>query len=89
MNAIRARLAAAAASFLLASAGAAGVQEFSPEMTNRLTGWLEHTFELVLFVGYAVLHPLLQKRSNPTGAMSDAAARDLERVLTPAQRTTP
>jgi hypothetical protein len=34
----------------------------------------------VLFLGYAVLHPWLQKRWNPTGAFTGEAARKLEHV---------
>lgn len=79
MRAIRARLAALAASFLVAALVSWGVQG-TPELTAQVQAWVEHTFELLLFLGYAILHPWLQKRWNPTGAMTGEAARRLEHV---------
>lgn len=80
MRAIRARLAALAASFVLATLAAWGVRDVSPEGQALLEAWIDHTFEMVLFLGYAVVHPWLQKRWNPTGAFTGRAARRLEQV---------
>jgi hypothetical protein len=80
MKAIRARLAAILASFMVAMLVNRGLAEASPEVTSRVEMWLDHTFELLLFLGYAVLHPWLQKRWNPTGAFTGEAARKLEHV---------
>ncbi|HEV2147525.1 MAG TPA: hypothetical protein VGR37_09010 [Longimicrobiaceae bacterium] len=80
MKAIRARLAAILASFVMAALVNHGIAEATPELTGRIAGWVEHTFELVLFLGYAVLHPWMQKRWNPTGAFTGEAARRLEHV---------
>jgi len=79
MSAIRSRLAAVIASFLLARLVQWGVG-FGPDAAATFEAWINHTFELVLFVGYAVLHPWFQKRLNPTGAFTAEAARRLERV---------
>ena len=80
MNAIRTRIAAVVASALVAGLGAWGVAEVTPELAGKLERWLDHTFELLLLIGYAVVHPWLQKRLNPTGAFTRQAARELERV---------
>lgn len=80
MNAIRARLAALFASLVVALLASWGVDDLTPEGATRIEAWVEHTFELVLFLGYAVLHPWLQKRWNPTGAFTAEAARRLEHV---------
>lgn len=64
MNAIRARLAALVAAFLLSALAARGVAEVTPELAARLEGWLDGTFELLLLVGYAVVHPWLERRLN-------------------------
>jgi hypothetical protein len=80
MKAIRARLAAILASFFIAALVNHGMLEATPELTGRIGAWIDHTFELVLFLGYAVLHPWLQKRWNPTGAFTGEAARKLEHV---------
>jgi hypothetical protein len=80
MKAIRSRLAALAASFILATLASWGVRDVGPEGLALVEAWLAHTFELVLFLGYAVLHPWLQRRWNPTGAMTGEAARKLEHV---------
>lgn len=86
MQAIRSRLVAVAVSAALAALGSMGVGEISPELGAELEGWLSHTFELLLFIGYSVIHPWLQARLNPTGAYTRAAARGLERaVATPAE----
>lgn len=86
MRAIRARLAALLASFIVAALVSRGL-EGTPELASRVEGWLDHTFELLLFLGYAVVHPWLQKRWNPTGAMSGEAARRLEHVAHVPRRT--
>jgi len=41
---------------------------------------MEHGFELLFLLGYAIIHPWLQKRWNPTGAYTGEAARRLEHV---------
>lgn len=79
MMAIRTRLAAILASFIVATLVSRGLAE-TPELTAQVQGWVNHTFDLVLFLGYAVVHPWLQKRWNPTGAMTGEAARRLEQV---------
>lgn len=80
MNTIRARLAALAASFLLATLASRGVAEVTPELAGKVELWVDRTFELLLLLGYAVVHPWLQKRWNPTGAFTGEAARRLESV---------
>lgn len=79
MKAIRARLAAILASFLVAALVSWGMSG-TPELEVQLRAWAEHTFDLLVFLGYAVVHPWLQKRWNPTGAMTGDAARRLEQV---------
>ncbi|HEX2188982.1 MAG TPA: hypothetical protein VHG51_08805 [Longimicrobiaceae bacterium] len=85
MKAIRARLAAIVASFLVAALVSWGISG-TPELEAQLRIWTEHTFDLLLFLGYAVVHPWLQKRWNPTGAMTGDAARRLEQVARTAER---
>lgn len=80
MKSIRARLAALAAGYLLALLATHGMAEITPDFAARVQAWVDHTFELVLFVGYAVVHPWIQKRWNPTGAYTGDAARKLEHV---------
>ena len=80
MRSIRARLAALVAGYLLALLATNGVAEVTPEVAATIHAWVEHTFEVVLFAGYAVVHPWLQKRWNPTGAYTGQAARRLEQV---------
>jgi uncharacterized membrane protein len=80
MKSIRARLAALAAGYLLALLATHGLAEVTPDLAARVQSWVEHTFELVLFVGYAVVHPWIQKRWNPTGAYTGEAARKLEHM---------
>ena len=80
MRAIRARLAALIAGYLMALLATQGLAEATPELASRIQEWVDHTFELVLVVGYAVVHPWLQKRWNPTGAFSGEASRRLEHV---------
>lgn len=80
MRAIRARLAALLASVVMAALAARGVRALSPETAGEVERLLAHTFELVLLLGYAVVHPWLQKRWNPTGAFTGEAARKLEHV---------
>ena len=78
MRAIRARLAALLASFVVAALTSRGVSGLDDGTATELARWLDHTFELVLLLGYAVLHPWLQRRWNPTGAFTGEAARKLE-----------
>ncbi len=79
MRAIRSRLAAVLASLVVAALVSWGL-DGTPEMEVQLRAWLDHTFEVVLIVGYALVHPWLQKRWNPTGAMTEDAAWRLEQV---------
>lgn len=62
MKAIQARLAAIIASFIVATLASWGLSDLSPAATSMIEKWLSHTFELMLFLGYAILHPMLQKR---------------------------
>jgi len=78
MTSIRARLAAVAAGWLLALIATHGIAEITPELAASVRAWVDHTFEIALFLGYAVVHPWLQKRWNPTGAYTGEAARRLE-----------
>jgi hypothetical protein len=80
MRSIRARLAALVAGYLLALLASHGVAEVTPELAEQVRGWVEHTFEVVFLLGYAVVHPWLQKRWNPTGAFTGEAARRMEAV---------
>lgn len=80
MQAIRSRLVAIVASALLAGLSSLGVRGITPELSAEVGVWVNHTFELVLFVGYAVIHPWLQARLNPTGAFTAEAAQGLERA---------
>jgi hypothetical protein len=80
MGSIRARLIAVVASFFLATLASWGVHGITPESRDMVEQWLNHTFDVMLFVGYAVVHPWLQKHWNPTGAFSSVAAQRLEAV---------
>ena len=80
MSAIRPRLIAILAGFLLARLATWGLVEVTPETSAELERWLDHSFELLMLVGYAVIHPWIQKRLNPTGAMTTDAARQLEKL---------
>ena len=79
MMAIRTRLVAILAGFIVATLVSWGLAG-TPELATQVQGWVSHTFDLLLFLGYAVVHPWLQKRWNPTGAMTGDAARRLEQV---------
>ena len=78
MSAIRPRLIAILAGFLLARLATWGLVEVTPETSAEMERWLDHTFELLMLVGYAVIHPWIQKRINPTGAMTAESAQALE-----------
>lgn len=78
MQAIRARLAAILASFILAGLSSLGIHRITPELATEVQAWVNHTFELMLLVGYAVIHPWLQARLNPTDAFTREAVRRLE-----------
>ncbi|HEX8208799.1 MAG TPA: hypothetical protein VF584_01335 [Longimicrobium sp.] len=54
MKSIRARLAALAAGYLLALLSTSGLDEISPELSAQLHAWMEHGFELLFLLGYAV-----------------------------------
>ena len=68
MKAIQARLAAIVASFLVATLASWGIDGLSTDSTAAIEKWVGHTFELMLFLGYAIIHPLLTRRSASTGA---------------------
>lgn len=78
MKSIRARLIAVLVSFVLATLASWGITDLGPDVHSTLEQWLSRTFDLVLFLGYAVVHPWLQTHWNPTGAFTDEAARKLE-----------
>lgn len=61
MNAIQARVAAIAASFIVAKLAMLGVTDISPDGATAIERWISHTFELMMMLGYAVAHPWLQK----------------------------
>ncbi len=71
MNAIHARLAAVVASFLLARLATGSVLETSPELAAALERWVSHSFELLLLLGYAVVHPWIQQRTGSAPATQD------------------
>jgi len=62
MKAIQARVAAIVASFLVATLASWGVDVLSADSAAAIEKWVAHTFELLLFLGYAIIHPLLQRR---------------------------
>jgi hypothetical protein len=80
MNAIRARLIAILAGYLLARLATWGILEATPQTTADMQLWLNQAFELLMLVGYAVVHPWIQKHVNPTGAMTAESARQLEQL---------
>lgn len=61
MKAIQARIAAIIASFVVATLASWGVDGLSADSAAAIEKWIAHTFELVLFLGYAIIHPLLQR----------------------------
>lgn len=65
MKAVVTRLAAVAASFIVANLTTWGFLEITPELSASLEAWLNHTFELLLLIGYAIVHPWLERRLNP------------------------
>lgn len=80
MQAIRARLIAVVVSFLMALLVSAGVGQ-APELGPTVQAWVSHTFDLLILIGYAVIHPWIQRHLNPTGAFTSAAAAELETVV--------
>lgn len=80
MLAIRARIVALLASAVIATLTSWGIRGLGPEAHGLVETWVNHSFDLLLFLGYVVLHPLLQRRINPTGAITTTAARKLEEV---------
>ena len=71
MKAIQARIAAIIVSFIVATLASRGVSGLTPEAAAEIERWVSHTFELFLFLGYAILHPILQKRFARSGAVSE------------------
>lgn len=39
-----------------------GFADLSPDVMARVEGWVGHSFEIVAFLGYAIIHPWLQKK---------------------------
>lgn len=70
MKAIQARIAAIVASFVVATLASWGLDGLSGEGAAAIEKWVSHTFELMLFLGYAIIHPLLQRRLGQHGAGS-------------------
>lgn len=77
MHAIRSRLAAIVASYLLTLIASWGVTEVTPELAASVQQWAAHTFEVFFIIGYAVVHPWIQRYLNPTGAFDQEVARQL------------
>ena len=67
MKAIQARIAAIVASFVVATLASWGIDGLSAESAAAIERWVAHTFELMLFLGYAIIHPLLQRRLGERG----------------------
>jgi chromate transport protein ChrA len=94
MGAIRARLVAAVVSAVLAGLLSWIARHFgedvagllSPSLAKIVEGLAEATFEVALVVWYAVIHPAIQKRINPTGAFTTPAAHGLEQAAGLARR---
>lgn len=80
LTAMRARLVAVVVGWLLALLISAGVAQ-TPELSAVLQEWVSRTFDLLMFLGYAVVHPLIQRYINPTGAFSSTAAAELETMV--------
>ena len=49
-------------------------------LTSILTTVVDNLLTLAALLGYTVVHPWIQKRLNPTGAMTTEAASKLEHV---------
>lgn len=62
MDAIRARLAAIVASFLMARLATMGVADLAPAASTQIEQWVGNTFQLVVFLGYAIIHPWLRRK---------------------------
>lgn len=80
MLAIRARLVAIIVGALAAALTTWLGVEVSEELVPSLTSFVDGAFGVLLLVYYAVIHPAIQKRTNPTGAMTKEAANNLEAV---------
>ena len=64
MNSIKARIAAIIASFIMARVTSMGVADLSPNVQVQIEQWVGNSFELIAFLGYAIIHPWLQKKLN-------------------------
>jgi hypothetical protein len=67
MNVVVARLAALAASIVVALLAVRQVEGITPEVAAMIERWLEITFELLLLAAYAVLRAWLQRYANGLG----------------------
>lgn len=65
MNGIQARFSAIIASFVVATLGNWGIGEMNAEVQAALQQWFSHSFELILLLGYAFLHPRLERLKVP------------------------
>lgn len=65
MNGVQARLSAILASFVVATLGNWGVAEIDAGFQATLQQWFSHSFELMLLLGYAFIHPRLERRDLP------------------------
>lgn len=74
MNPVQTRLAAVLASLLVAALSSWGVRGLSPELHAELSAWLQHTFELMLLICYALLRHRLPARGHPTRASRSASS---------------
>ena len=61
-KAIQARLAAIVASFVIATLASRGIGDLPPEARGQIEQWVSHTFDVMLFLGYAILHPWIQQK---------------------------
>ena len=89
-KAIQARLAAIIASFVIATLASHGIGDLPPDARGQIEQWVSHTFDLMLFLGYALLHPWIQHKltalearelkastpNNPVGTTTAASVRD-------------
>lgn len=59
---IQARIAAIVASFVIATLASHGIGDLSQDVRGEIEQWVSHTFDLILFLGYAILHPWIQRK---------------------------
>jgi hypothetical protein len=61
MQPIRARIIAVVASWILVMLASLGLAELGPGVAEQIADWVDKTFELVLLLGYALIHPRLER----------------------------